>query len=202
MHKIVSGFITCLLIIWCLNANAASKKLLILGDSLSSGHRMNITQAWPTLMQKKLPNIDIINASSSGETSSGGARRLPILLKTYQPTWCLLELGGNDGLQGLPTSLLKKQLTQMIHQAQRSQCHVILTEIKIPSNYGKRYTHAFNQVYHQLAKQFEIPLLPFFVEPIYSQKGMMQQDGIHPSIKAQSLIAEQVAKFLKPIIGV
>ncbi|CAG9296391.1 arylesterase [Celerinatantimonas diazotrophica] len=180
---------------------ATTTTLLILGDSLSAGHRMNVSQSWPTLLQEKLPNVRIINASSSGETSSGGVRRLPGLLAKYHPNWCFLELGGNDGLQGLAPKFLKTQLTKMIQQASQAQCHVILSEIKIPPNYGKRYTESFNQVYHQLAHQFKLPLMPFFVEPIYQQKGMMQADGIHPSVKAQPVIANEVAKFLKPIMA-
>ncbi|MFM2477500.1 arylesterase [Celerinatantimonas sp. MCCC 1A17872] len=201
MVKIVVWFISCTLMLWNIQAYAATTTLLILGDSLSAGHRMNTSQSWPTLLQEKLPNVQIINASSSGETSSGGARRLPALLVKYHPNWCLLELGGNDGLQGLPPKFLKTQLTNMIQQSMQAQCRVILSEIKIPPNYGKRYSESFNQVYHQLAQQFKLPLMPFFVEPIYQEKEMMQADGIHPSVKAQPIIASEVAKFLKPILG-
>lgn len=201
MRKIVVWFISCTFMLWIVQTFAASTTtLLILGDSLSAGHRMNISQSWPTLLQEKLPNVRIINASSSGETSSGGVRRLPGLLVKYHPNWCFLELGGNDGLQGLPPKFLKTQLTKMIKQASQAQCQVILSEVKIPPNYGKRYSDSFNQVYHQLAQQFKLPLMPFFIEPIYQQKGMMQEDGIHPSVKAQPIIANEVAKFLAPII--
>ncbi|CAG9001685.1 MAG: Thioesterase 1/protease 1/lysophospholipase L1 [Candidatus Celerinatantimonas neptuna] len=161
---------------------------------------MRVEQSWPELLKEKLPHIDIINASSSGETSSGGARRLSILLEQYHPQWCLLELGGNDGLQGLPTNLLRQQLTKMITQAKKAKCNVILTEIKLPPNYGNRYTTTFNQVYHHLAHQFKIPLMPFFVEAIYKRQGMMQNDGIHPSAKAQPIIAMHVARFIKQLI--
>lgn len=180
--------------------SAHANTLLILGDSLSSGHRMRVEQSWPELLKGKLPHMKIINASSSGETSSGGARRLSILLKQYHPQWCLLELGGNDGLQGLPTALLRQQLTKIIKESQRAKCRVILTEIKLPPNYGSRYTNEFNQVYHHLASQFKIPLMPFFVEAIYKRAGMMQDDGIHPSAKAQPIIATHVAKFINQLI--
>ncbi|MFM2481589.1 arylesterase [Celerinatantimonas sp. YJH-8] len=189
-----------ILLIWFITfIPAHATTLLILGDSLSAGHRMKISQSWPELLQSKFPTVTVINASSSGETSSGGARRLPALLKRYQPNWCLIELGGNDGLQGLPPTHLQQQLTTMIHYSQQAQCRVILSEIKLPENYGHRYNQAFTQVYHQLATQFKIPLLPFFVEPIYQQPGMMQADGIHPSIQAQPIIANSIAKFLKKL---
>lgn len=199
MRKIGWFIKQALLITLIVSMPVQATTLLILGDSLSAGHRMKLSQSWPALLQQKMPNITVINASSSGETSSGGARKLPALLKRHQPDWCLIELGGNDGLQGRTPAQLQQHLTHIIELSQQNACRVILTEIKLPENYGPRYNQAFTQVFHQLAQSYQLPLLPFFVEPIYQQPEMMQADRIHPSIKAQPLIADFVADFLRKL---
>jgi acyl-CoA thioesterase-1 len=189
-----------LLFVSTISAQSNATTLLILGDSLSAGYQMSASKAWPALLEIRLAAPKVINASSSGETSRGGLRRLPSLLAKHHPDWCLLELGGNDALQGQPVSRVKQNLGAMIDQAQRSECQVILAEIKIPNNYGRRYSESFTAIYHELAEEYQTPLLPFFVEPIYATPGMMLADGIHPTEQAQPLIAEAIAQFVTPLL--
>lgn len=202
MRKIIGVFILNILVIISFTTHAQTQPitLLVLGDSLSAGYRMHADKAWPALVDQQLSQLHIINASSSGETTQGGLQRLAYLLKKYQPDWCLIELGANDGLQGMTPTVTKNHLIQLIEQATKAHCQVILTEIKLPKNYGPRYRQAFNQIYHQLAKRYQIPLLPFFVEPIYNQAGMIQEDRLHPSVKAQPFIAESITEQLKKIL--
>lgn len=178
--------------------------VLILGDSLSAGYRMQAEQAWPQLLAKQWqteqPELTLINASVSGDTTQGGLQRLPALLKRHQPDWVLLELGGNDGLRGLPPKAIRDNLTTMIELAQKSDAKVILTEIQLPPNYGRRYLSQFEAIFTELAQQHELNLLPFFVAPLIEQEGMMMEDGIHPTAKAQESIAQQVYTFLTPLV--
>lgn len=183
---------------------AYANTLLILGDSLSAGYRMQAEQAWPQLLAKRWqteqPELTLINASVSGDTTQGGLQRLPALLERHQPDWVLLELGGNDGLRGFPPSTIKNNLTTLIEQAQAAGAQVILTDIQLPPNYGRRYLSQFAAIFTELAQQHELDLLPFFVAPLIEQDGMMMEDGIHPTAEAQANIAQQVHAFLMPVL--
>ena len=165
---------------------------------------MNASQAWPQLLAKRWQQeglaVALINASVSGDTTQGGLQRLPALLKKHQPSLVLLELGGNDGLRGLPPALIEKNLNQMINMAQDSGAKVILTDIQLPPNYGRRYLQQFEAIFSDLAKEHKIPLLPFFVAPLIGQDGMLMDDGIHPTAQAQDAIVEQVHGFLLPYL--
>jgi acyl-CoA thioesterase-1 len=163
---------------------------MIYGDSLSAGYGLPLEQSWATLLQRALPTSKwhIINASVSGETTSGGLARLPQQLQHHQPDILLIELGGNDGLRGLPPQQMKKNLAQMIQLAKAQQIKVILMQIRIPPNYGPRYTQLFDAVYPALAAEHGITLWPFFLDNIATQPELMQADGIHPNAKAQPLI--------------
>lgn len=178
--------------------------ILILGDSLSAGYRMNAQQAWPQLLAKRWQQeavaVELINASVSGDTTQGGLQRLVPLLKKHQPSLVLLELGGNDGLRGLPPPLIEKNLAQMINLAQQSGAKVILTDIQLPPNYGRRYLQQFEGIFSDLAERHQLPLLPFFVAPLIGKTGMMMDDGIHPTAKAQDAIVEQVHGFVTPYL--
>jgi len=174
------------------NINASEIKgknnLLILGDSLSAGYGINIGKNWTDRLQSKLDkkslNIKIINASISGDTTANGLNRLNQALKQFQPSRVLIELGANDGLRGLPLKHIKKNLELIVQASLAYQAEVILMEIIIPPNYGKKYTDAFNQIYHDLAEQYSLSLIPFLLTDVATTPGLMQADGLHPNEKA------------------
>ncbi|ADD76216.1 acyl-CoA thioesterase [Pantoea ananatis] len=180
---------------------AAADTLLVLGDSLSAGYQMSASKAWPSLLDKNWQQQPrVINASISGDTAAQGLARLPALLKQHQPQWVLIELGGNDGLRGFPPKDIEQTLSTIIEQVKTARAKPILMQVRLPANYGRRYTDAFRAIYPQLAKQHDIPLLPFFMEQVYLKPEWMQQDGIHPNPDAQPFIAELMAKELAPLV--
>ena len=176
--------------------------LLVYGDSLSASYGIEEQQGWVNLLQIKLRSeefpVDVINGSVSGETTTGGLARLPAMLDSYQPKLLILELGGNDGLRGLPLNLMRENLAAMIDLAKANGAEVILTGIQIPPNYGPRYTAPFFEIYSALAKQKLLPLVPFLIDGIPQQPELMQNDGIHPRAEAQSMILDNVWPILKP----
>ncbi len=181
-----------------------SSTLLIVGDSLSAGYQMPVVHSWPTLLPEKLKqqgiDVSIINASISGDTSGNGLARLPMLLSKHQPDYVLIELGANDGLRGFPTNIVSENLTVMINNIKIENAQPILMQIQVPTNYGKRYSQAFSDIYPALSKDHNIPLMPFFLEHVITQPQWMMNDGLHPNIKAQPWISEFVAKELIKII--
>ena len=193
-----------LLLLILVSSVTHANTILILGDSLSAGYRMNAEQAWPQQLAQRWQDekltVTLINASVSGDTTEGGLQRLPALLTKHKPTLVLLELGGNDGLRGLPAPRIKKNLQQMITLAQASGAKVILTEIQLPPNYGPRYLKQFSAIFSDLAKRHKLPLLPFFVAPLIDKPGMMMDDGIHPTAQAQAAIVRQVHGFVTPYV--
>lgn len=182
---------------------AKETKLLILGDSLSAAYGLKQEQGWVSLLQDAWQNKDIviINAAISGETTDGALARLPRLLKQHSPTHIFVELGGNDGLQGHPVSKMRNNLEKIIQLSQASQVKVILQQMQIPTNYGKRYTQMFTGSYAQLAEQYALTMLPFFLENIALDKSLMQRDGIHPTAEAQIIIAKDMQKRLGDIFA-
>lgn len=167
-----------------------------MGDSLSAAYGIPQEHSWPALLQERLQQLSppgvLINASISGETTAGGLRRLPALLTEHQPTWLWIELGANDGLRGLPLGQMKSNLQSMIEQAEKASAQVFLFEMRLPTNYGPRYTQAFSAVYTQLAQQAGVLLLPFFMAPIAADMDYFLDDGIHPNEVAQPLLLDQV----------
>ncbi|WP_085542150.1 multifunctional acyl-CoA thioesterase I/protease I/lysophospholipase L1 [Cedecea sp. NFIX57] len=182
---------------------AAADTLLILGDSLSAGYRMAATSAWPALLDAKWQpqGTKVVNASISGDTAAQGLARLPALLKQHQPRWVLVELGGNDGLRGFQPQDVEKTLNQVITDVKAANAQPLLMQIRLPANYGRRYNEAFSAIYPQLAKAFDIPLLPFFMEEVYLKPQWMQDDGIHPNRDAQPFIADWMATRLTPLLS-
>jgi acyl-CoA thioesterase I len=170
--------------------------LLILGDSLSSAHNISIQSSWISLLKVKLHKensvIKIINISESGDTTQNGISKLPNALKTYQPKWVLIELGGNDSLRGLKLSKTKQNLNTLIKMSQSSGAKVMLMNMTLPPNYGAAYIKAFEAIYLQLAAERNIPLAPFLLEKVALHPQLMQQDGIHPTEEAQPIILETV----------
>lgn len=182
---------------------AAAGTLLILGDSLSAGYRMAANSAWPALLDKQWSqkNIQVVNASISGDTAAQGLSRLPALLEQHKPQWVLIELGGNDGLRGFSPQSVATTLQQIINQVKESDARPILMQIRLPANYGRRYNEAFSAIYPQLAEKNALPLLPFFMEQVYLKPQWMQDDGIHPTAEAQPFITDLMAKELAPLVN-
>ncbi len=181
-------------------AQQPTQKILVMGDSLSAGYGIDIQQGWVSLLEKKLAEthrIKIINASVSGETSSGGTTRLPALLTEHQPDIVILELGGNDGLRGQPLKLLEKNLQTMIDASKNTGAKVILAGMQIPPNYGPRYSNEFKTLYAKLAEKNQLGLIPFLLEGIGGKAELMQRDGIHPTAEAQQIIVNTALPEIK-----
>jgi acyl-CoA thioesterase-1 len=181
---------------------AKETKLLILGDSLSAAYGLRQEQGWVSLLQDAWQDqgINIVNAAISGETTDGALARLPRLLEQHSPTHIFVELGGNDGLQGHPVTKMRDNLEKIIQLSQSSEVKVILQQMQIPTNYGKRYTRMFTDTFTDLATEYQLTLLPFFLENIALDKNLMQRDGIHPTAEAQIIIAKDMQKTLGKII--
>lgn len=174
---------------------------MVLGDSLSAGYRMAAADAWPGLLDKKWQQQPkVVNASISGDTVDQGLARLPALLKQHQPRWVLIELGGNDGLRGFPPQNIEQSLRKIIDAVRAANARPLLMQIRLPANYGRRYTESFSAIYPRLARHYDIPLIPFFMEQVYLKPEWMQQDGIHPSPAAQPWIATLMAQELAPLV--
>ena len=189
----------CLFIL--LGANTYGSTLLVLGDSLSAGYGVNQGSGWVALLRNDLSDDhQVINGSISGDTTGGGLDRLPRLLKEYSPDYVLLELGGNDGLRGQPLSLMKGNLQAMIDLVREAGAEPILFGMRLPPNYGRRYSDAFAAVYPQLAEAQKVLLIPFQLEELAVTEGMIQQDGLHPTALAQPSIKEVVREYIQPLM--
>ncbi|MDP5035383.1 arylesterase [Alishewanella sp. SMS8] len=182
-------------VLFIISQNALAQKFMILGDSLSAAYGLQESQGWPALLAEKT-ELTLINASISGETTGGALARLPALLKEHQPTWVLVELGGNDGLRGFTPQLIEDQLQQIIITAKQHNAQPILMQIRIPPNYGPRYVERFTAIYPALAERHQIPLWPFFMDEIAIKPELMMQDGIHPTAEAQPLIRDIMLPLL------
>ena len=207
-QRLLNGlFILCSLLMLALPASAQedSPVLLVFGDSLSAGYRMNEEEGWVALLAVRLvqegASFRVVNASVSGETTDGGLARLPAALATHKPAVVILELGGNDGLRGLPVASIKLNLLQMVTLSQAAGARVILAGIQIPPNYGPRYTGPFTSQYQEIAEDLALPLIPFLIDGIAQQPELMQDDGIHPTAEAQGKVLENVWPVLAPVLN-
>jgi acyl-CoA thioesterase-1 len=181
---------------------ASAKTILILGDSLSAGYGIDAKQGWVNLLQQRLDQQypkqhKVVNASVSGETTSGALARLPKLLQTYQPEIVVIELGGNDGLRGQPPQMIQKNLAQLVQLSQKQKASVLLFGMKIPPNYGTAYSSAFEKNYKVVSQQYKVKLLPFFLEGIAGHKNLIQNDQIHPNAKAQPILLNLAYPYIK-----
>lgn len=178
--------------------------ILIFGDSLSAGYGIDIDQAWPTLLETRLAsknlNYQVVNASISGETTEGGLTRIDSALNKYSPKLIILELGGNDGLRGFPPQRIKDNLSKIIKTSIVKDSSVLLLGIKIPPNYGSRYTRDFEKIYQDLALENNIQLIDFFMENVALNNKLMQDDGIHPNEMAQPILLNNIWDTLLPLI--
>lgn len=197
-----------LLWVLCLSASPAAAAeppaILVLGDSLSAAYGMPRAEGWVGLLEQRLERrgcpYRIVNASISGETTSGALNRLPELLQRHRPAVVIVELGGNDGLRGIPVAEFRANLAAMIGQSQRAGARVLLTGIRLPVNYGPDYTQKFFAVYSDLAKKHGTALVPFFMEGVALDPALMQADGIHPNAAGQSRLLANVWPHLAPLL--
>lgn len=183
---------------------ADSGSILVLGDSLSAAYGMEIGESWPSLLQRRLDEdghaYRVFNSSITGDTTQGGLTRLPRLLERHRPDIVILELGGNDGLRGLPLEVTRSNLAGMIEQSRAAGAQVLLAEMRIPPNYGRSYAEKFNGAYSELSAEYDVVLLPFLLEDIALKPGLMMDDGIHPTAAAQPVILDQVWAVLEPLL--
>ena len=185
-------------------AASGERTLLVFGDSLSAAYGLQAEQGWVAQLQRRLQSqgygYRVVNASVSGETTSGGRNRIERALAQHKPRLVLLELGANDGLRGLPVKETRDNLAFMMDAIKRSGARVLLLGIRIPPNYGPQYTQAFEQVYSALAREKKAPLLPFLLEGIALDERFMQPDGLHPNAQGQPLVLANVWPVLKPLL--
>jgi acyl-CoA thioesterase-1 len=183
---------------------ASASTILVMGDSLSAAHNIRQAAGWVSLLENQLsqshPDIKVVNASVSGETSQGGLSRFSPLMSVHKPDWVILELGANDALRGYPLKQTTNNLEKIIRQAHQANAKVLLIGNQIPQNYGKRYTKLFFKLYENIAIKYKVAYLPFMLEDVALNKSLMQNDGLHPNKEAQPIILKTVMPYLKPLL--
>lgn len=186
-------------------ADSVKHNILVVGDSISAAYGIQPELGWVSLLSGKIAQqkngYQVINASVSGDMTSNGLNRLPELLRKHQPTIVIIELGGNDGLRGVSLKLIQSNLQQLVKQSKASGARVLLAGMRIPPNYGARYAEAFHQIYHDVARQNDIELVPFILDGVGGNGALMQSDGIHPTAQAQSIILSHVWNSLQPMLN-
>ncbi len=184
----------------------ANQKILVFGDSLSAAYGLDEKSGWVYLLQQKLDRLGydakVINASISGETTTGGANKIKKTLALHQPDIVIVELGGNDGLQGLSLQRMRQNLTQILEAAKQHQVKPLLIGMKIPPNYGIKYTKQFSETYTTLSNKHQTAYVPFLLEGIGGNPLLMQQDGIHANASAQPKILDNVWPTLLPLLTI
>lgn len=185
-------------------AYSASKTVLVLGDSLSAEYGIARGAGWVTLLEQRVKaeqiDANIVNASISGETTSGGKARLAELLGQHRPSIVVIELGGNDGLRGLPLAAAEANLRAMIQESKKAKATVLLVGMQIPPNYGREYADRFSGLYQKLSKEAKVPLVPFLLEGVASRPQLFQADRIHPLAEAQPIMLNNIWPHLKSLL--
>lgn len=180
------------------------RPILVFGDSISAGYGINVDAGWVALLQAKLDKrgygYRVINASVSGETTAGGLERLPRALALHHPDILILELGGNDGLRALPATRMRANLERMVALARAARARVLLLGMRIPPNYGPRYTREFHRAFVDLARQDKLAFVPFLLHAIALRPELMQADGLHPNRLGQPLLLANVWPALRPLL--
>jgi acyl-CoA thioesterase-1 len=194
-----------LLLLWALDAGAApAPAILVVGDSLSAGYGIEVRDGWVALLQQRLTRQGyphtVVNASISGDTTASGRGRLADALKRHHPQIVILELGANDGLRGLALRETRANLAAMIKATQSAGARVLLVGIQLPPNYGPDYTGKFRAIYHDLARNNDLPLVPFLLEGVALNPKLMQPDGLHPRATAQPRLLDNVWPYLEPLL--
>jgi len=186
------------------SAYSAPKTVLVLGDSLSAEYGLNRGSGWVALLEQKLKkekiNARVVNASISGETTSGGRSRLPALLSQHRPDIVVIELGANDGLRGQPVTAAEANLRSMIEQSRKNKARVLLVGMRMPPNYGRNYTERFFGMYKNLATQFKAPLVPFMLEGVADKPTLLQADRLHPNAQAHPIILANIWPQIAPLV--
>ena len=210
-YRVRHVFLLVLILLSCGTAAAGEPRetsdtgpcIVAFGDSLTAGLGVSRDDAYPAQLQRRLDGLGyqyrVINAGASGDTSAGGLRRVPWVLKS-KPEVVILELGANDGLRGLSLEQTTYNLSQIIQQLQQADVTVVLAGMKLPPNYGQDYTSGFESIYPALAKQYHLPLIPFFLEGVAASWDLNQADGIHPTKEGYKIVVEHVLKVLRPLI--
>jgi len=179
-----------------------SDSILVVGDSLSAGFGIDLDRSWVALLQDRLTSegygYRVVNASISGDTTTGGLRRLPRALNLNDPKIVVIELGGNDALRGTPIRIIRENLLDMIQLCKTAGARVILAGMLIPPNYGQAYTDNFERIYKDLSADHHVSLVPFFMENVALDPTLMQRDGIHPNENGQPFLMEKVWSVLQP----
>ena len=195
------------LLLWIGSAGAASGAspvILVWGDSLSAAYGIALESGWVQLLQRRLHEQGyphrVVNGSVAGETTAGGLARLPAALAKLRPALVLIELGGNDGLRGLPLKQLRANLRAMVAKSRASGARALVFEMQIPPNYGAAYTQGFQRTFGEVAKAGPARLVPFFLAPIAADPKWFQEDAIHPSLAAQPLMLDAVWTALHPVL--
>ncbi|QYD70662.1 arylesterase [Paraburkholderia edwinii] len=185
-------------------AVAAKPVIIVLGDSLSAEYGLPRDTGWVQLMRQRLADqrldYSVANASISGDTTSGGRARLPVLLERLKPAIVIVELGANDALRGVPLSTTEDNLRTIIEQSQQAHAKVVLVGMYVPPNYGPDYTQKFHGMYGTLSSELHVPLVPFLLAGIESKPDMFQADQIHPTQQAQPVLLDNVWPALKPLL--
>jgi Lysophospholipase L1 and related esterases len=185
------------------HARAAANEptILILGDSLSAGYGVDAKATWVALLERRLAEegyeYRVVNASASGETTGGARARLPRALEVHRPSVVVLELGGNDGLRGLPLGQIEANLNELIEHSRAAGAKVVLLGMRIPPNYGAAYAERFHALYRTLAEKHGVELVDFFLEGVAQDESLMQDDGIHPSAAAQRKLLDNAWPALR-----
>jgi acyl-CoA thioesterase-1 len=186
------------------DAAAADRTILVFGDSLSAAHGLRPEQGWVALLDKRLRaqgyGYTVVNASISGETTSGGLQRLPRALELNKPQILILELGANDALRGLPLGNAKDNLSKMVELGKKASARVLLVGMRIPPNYGPKYTADFVKMYTDLSAQYRSPLVPFLLESVALDSSRMQEDGLHPNALGEPAVLDTLWPQLVPLL--
>lgn len=179
-------------------STTATTKILVWGDSLSAAYGIPVDKGWVNLLKDKLgDDYEVINGSISGETSQGGLSRITSALQTHTPDLVILELGANDGLRGISPQVTKHNLGQIIQQSKESNANIMLLGIKIPPNYGVAFTQRFDAQFVELANEYKLPFIPFFLSKLIGDINLFQADQLHPTIEAQPIILETILPVLR-----
>ena len=186
------------------DAAGADRTILVFGDSLSAAHGLRPEQGWVALLDKRLQaqgyGYTVVNASVSGETTSGGLQRLPRALELNKPQILVLELGANDALRGLPLANAKDNLSKMVELGEKAGAHLLLVGMRIPPNYGPRYTADFVRMYADLSALYRLPLVPFLLESVALDSSRMQEDGLHPNALGEPAVLDTLWPQLAPLL--
>lgn len=201
----IGRLLAVMLLLWSGVASAASRPLLVLGDSLSSAHHIATESGWVHLLETRLQQSEhprpVVNASISGETTAGGLARLPKLIAEHKPALVVLELGANDGLRGLPLDEIRANLTAIIRACREAGAAVVLVGIELPINYGPQYRDGLRGMYRDLAQEFNLPWVPFLLAGVALDPDLMQDDGLHPKAEGEPKVLENVWPVLEPALA-